>query len=142
MKPSLRSRHRQIWVILAILLPIGWFASVWSIPAPVRQQPVRPALPPPFARILKTQTTTGFLFNLREDPAGTQKQIEVFILKPLETPGIQLYAKGAPNGHDQLLGALQTRGVYRFNLDSTLTAPVFRLEDPIHNKTVSTVHFE
>ena len=38
MIPTLRKRHRQIWLILAIILPLLFVAAVLVIPRPVYQE--------------------------------------------------------------------------------------------------------
>jgi flagellar basal body-associated protein FliL len=38
MIPTLRKRHRQIWLVLAIILPLLFVAAVLVIPRPVYQE--------------------------------------------------------------------------------------------------------
>ena len=38
MSPKLRKRHRLVWTILAILLPVLFLLAIWSIPQPVVQE--------------------------------------------------------------------------------------------------------
>jgi len=38
MTPSLRKRHRVIWLILALLLPLLFGLAIWSIPKDAVQE--------------------------------------------------------------------------------------------------------
>lgn len=139
MTPQLRKAHRYIWFSLAVLLPLGWLASILAIPDEIWQQPVRPVQPAQMPRLVRSKSSGDFLLNLREDSAGMRRQVEIFVKKPLNNPNT-VAAAGA-NG-EILLGLLGTRGVSRFDLDS-LTARenslIIRLEDRIQGRLLRTV---
>ena len=44
MVPSLRKKHRLIWIILAVLLPVLFVAAVLVIPQPVYQDKLPPSI--------------------------------------------------------------------------------------------------
>lgn len=149
MTPKLRKAHRYIWFSLAVLLPIGWLAAIWAIPGEVWQTPVRAEQPAALPLILQSKESGDFVINLRQDSAGAQRQVEIFIKKPLLNPNTTVTVEGGGSkveGQKEiLLGLLGTRGVYHFDLDS-LTAknqPLkLRFEDKIQGRLLRTVTFE
>ncbi len=147
MTPTLRKIHRYTWFSLAILLPIGWLAAIWAIPGKVWQTPVRPEQPAALPLILQSKESGDFVINLRQDSSGTQKQVEIFIKKPLKTPNTTVTVEGGGSKVEGeiLLGLLGTRGVYHFDLDSlsAQSKPLkLRFEDKIQGRILRTVVFE
>lgn len=142
MTPQLRKIHRYTWFSLAILLPIGWLAAIWAIPAEVWQTPIRPDQPDPLPIVLQSRESGDFVINLRQDSTGIRQQIEIVIKKPLTNPNTTVTAEGEK---EILLGLAGTRGIWRFDLDG-LTArykPLkLRFEDKIQNRVLRTVTFE
>jgi hypothetical protein len=139
MTPTLRRFHRYTWFSLAILLPLGWLAAIWVIPEIVWQMPVRIGQPDPLALLLQSKDAGDFVFNLRQDSANTQRQIEIFIKKPLSNPStaVMIETSDATGGKkERLLGLLGSRGVWRFDLDSFSAASpkrTIKLVDKIQN---------
>lgn len=142
MTPRLRKIHRYTWFSLTILLPIGWLAAIWAIPAEVWQTPVRPGQSAPLPIVVQSRESGDFVINLRQDSTGTRQQIEVFIKKPLPNPNTSITIEGEK---EILLGLTGTRGIWRFDADS-LTArhkPLkLRFEDKIQGRVLRTVSFE
>ncbi len=143
MTPALRRAHRRIWYALAVLLPLGWLAAVLAIPQDVRQEPVRRPHLAALPLLLSSKESGPFLINLRGDSARVQKQLEILVKSPQTNPSTLVYWSG-PGAQSSLLGALQTRGLYRFALDSLAareSGGTLRLEDPIERRTLRTVRF-
>jgi hypothetical protein len=139
--PTLRKIHRYTWFSLAILLPIGWLAAIWAIPAGVWQTPVRPEQPAPLQFVAQSRESGDFVVNLRQDSAGDRRQIEIFIKKPLSSPNTTITIKG----REKVLGLLGTRGIWRFDLDSLSahSKPLkLRFEDKIQGRILRTITFE
>lgn len=146
MTPILRKIHRYIWFLLAVLLPIGWLAAIWAIPGEVWQTPVRLEQPAALPVILQSKESGDFVINLLQDSTGKQRQIEIFIKKPLSNPNTTVTVEGGGSKVEgEILGLLGTRGVWRFDLDS-LTAKnqpfKLRFEDKIQSRTLRTIVFE
>ena len=140
MTPALRKTHRYAWYTLAILLPAGWLAAIQAIPDEIRQQPVRREQAPPLPVVAQSRQSGDLLINLRQDSAGTRRQLEIFIQKPLTEPNTAVILENKPA--DQLIGLLGTRGVRRFNLDSLTPPVILRLEDQIHGRVLRRVTME
>lgn len=144
---NLRKIHRYSWFLLAVLLPIGWLASVWAIPDTVYQNPIRASQPEPLPLLTQSRQSGDFLFNLRQDSLVQRSQIEIIISKPLENPNTTvLIGLGDPaTSHaETLLGLIGNRGVWRFELDSAVTKSstfYLSLEDRIQGVHLRTVIF-
>ena len=143
MTPLLRKAHRYIWFSFAVMLPVGWLAAVMAIPDAVWQQPVRPAEPEQLPLEIQSTQSGDFVISLRQDSSGTQRQIEVLIARPLSNPNTMLLLENADNRQDKtLLGLLGSRGIHRFNLDSTAarsSSLTLRFEDNIQGRLLRTV---
>ncbi|MEO6037233.1 MAG: hypothetical protein ABIQ93_02390 [Saprospiraceae bacterium] len=143
MTPTLRKIHRYTWFLLAILLPIGWLASIWVLPAGVWQTPIRSGQPEPLPRLMQSKQSGDFVINLRQDSIGASRQIEIFIKKPQTNPNTTVIVE--TEGQAWPLGLLGSRGVQRFALDSlTAQSPAFnlRLEDRIQHRILRTIAFK
>jgi hypothetical protein len=143
MTPFLRKAHRYIWFSFAVLLPVGWLAAVLAIPDAVWQQPVRPEEPEQLPLEVRSTQSGDFVISLRQDSSGTQRQIEILITRPLTNPNTMLLLEKANNREDKtLLGLLGSRGIHRFNLDSTAARSntlTLRFEDNIQGRLLRTV---
>lgn len=126
MIPELRKRHKWMWLILTILLPMG-FITAYSL-IPKSQELVNKQLPTtkpiPLTKILSLKNTPQFDVSLREDSHLGLKQIEVLVKKTLTRPSTHLYlsdksSKGIKQA--QFLGILETQGAYYFNLNPSMT---------------------
>ena len=143
MTPSLRKVHRYTWLSLAILLPVGWLAAIWVLPASVWQTPIRAAQPAPLPVLMQSKQSGDFVINLRQDSSGNQRQIEIFIKKPQTNPNTTVIAE-TDGKKAVVLGLLGGQGLWRFKLDSL--APqnqdfILRLEDEIQHRTLRSVTF-
>ena len=149
MTPLLRKCHRYTWFSLAVLLPMGWLAAIWAIPDEIWQTPVRSGQPAALPVVIQSIESGDFVVQLRRDSSDRNRQIEVFIKKPLENPNTTIVVAGSgSNGENRdatLLGLLGTRGTRRFDLDSltTLKRPLkLILEDRIQGRILRTITFE
>lgn len=138
MVPELRKRHRMIWMLWAVLLPIGFVLAIRSLP----QKGYSPELTGiPMGKAPKTVASArdgNVLAALHAGPDGRVKQLELRLLEPLASGPAALYWQKA------YLGRLGSKGTYRFVLDSTMTsASPFQLEirDPIRNKPLHQITF-
>ena len=139
MTSQLRNAHRYVWFALAILLPLGWIAAIRAIPEEVFQQPVRAAQAARLPLAVATKQSGDFILTLREDSSGTKKQIEIFVIKPLNNPNTTVTVEGKSEV------ILSSRRIYRFELDrsSAQNRPLtIRFEDKIQGRLLRTVIFE
>lgn len=144
MTPALRRAHYRIWLALAVLLPLGWVAAILAIPGDIQQEPVRAPQIAALPVLLVSKESGSFLINLRTDSAGAKKQLEILLKSPQTNPSTLVYWINAHQQRPVLLGALQTRGLYRFELDGAAArqpGDTLRLEDPLQRRTLRTVVF-
>ena len=128
MVPELRKRHKWMWLILTILLPMG-FITAYSL-IPQSQEVINEQLPAskpiPLSKIASIQNTPQFDVSLREDANLGMKQVEVIVKERLNRPSTHLYLsdKSSREINDaQFLGVLGAQGAYRFNLNPAATYP-------------------
>lgn len=144
MIPSLRRRHRLIWILWAILLPLGFVLAIASIPRPV-YHPTDTQQAEAYPEVIVKQESESISASLREDQG--LKQIELNLKKAYIAPSTYVYlSKESFESPDQaqLLGALTSPGTYRFNLDSASSASEYgsiTLFDPIHNQILDSFNF-
>lgn len=110
MNRNLRKRHLHIWVILALLLPLGFIWAYQVIPSTESS----PSLLPTGSSL----SDELFLVSLT---AGSNKapKLEISIQQPLSTPSTLVYltSKSSPEIEQAILiGALGPKGVYHFDL--------------------------
>ncbi|MFK7903758.1 MAG: hypothetical protein AB8B69_01470 [Chitinophagales bacterium] len=126
MVPQLRRRHKWMWLILTILLPMG-FITAYSLMPPTQEtiaQPLPDSKPAPLSKIISIRQTPQFDVKLREDNILGLKQIEVVLNKALKRPSTHLYVSDKSSkeiADAQFLGLLGSKGDYRFNLNPAIT---------------------
>lgn len=137
MTPELRNRHRRVWQLWAILLPIGFVSAILVLPQKTTQAALVENSTQPLPNVLQTQHTAWLTANLRTSDAPN-KQLEIILKKPLELPSAQLYWQNT------FIGNLGAKGTYRFSLDSlqTTNAPyTLEIRDPINKSVFQTITF-
>lgn len=122
MNLTLRKRHLKTWIVLSILLPIGFVAAYLAIPATANGTIIPNEVnPTAFFQIIKTADHPTLLFNLRSNSEG-ERQAEIVLKQPLTTPSTLAYLSDGDIGSIQgkpLLGKLDNKTVYRFDLKDT-----------------------
>ncbi len=126
MVPELRKRHKWMWLILTILLPMGFitaYSLIPQIPETVSQN--LPAIKPtPLSKIQSIHQIPQFDVSLREGNNMGLKQVEVVVKTPSNRPSTHLYLSDKSSKdieEAQFLGILGSKGIYRFNLNPSLT---------------------
>ena len=118
MNRNLRKRHLRYWIVLAILLPVGFVWALVAIPQFVSEKPIRKNIPLGLEHVVKEQTHDTANICIRSDKKGNF-QLEIILKEPLESPSPGLYLK--VNGTTGLkgnvfLGNIGSRGTYRFSI--------------------------
>ncbi len=119
MTPALRKTHRLIWMILPLLFPLLFWATISQKPSPALETTLAKETPPALAKVWKSQNRIDFLFNLRQANSG-EMQVEVILKKPLSNPSAGVvYTADVNTSRPQILGELGAQDLYRFPLPST-----------------------
>jgi hypothetical protein len=147
---GLRSRHRQIWMVWAILLPAGILLAWLAIPD---QQPIRLLQSPvisPLPEIVQSGSLPDYSINLRSNRTRSEWQLEWFNKKVLQVPSAVVYQVNNKNGsfnpvNAKLIGRIEAQGDYWFPvpMDSSINKPLnLVLYDFIHNKIIDSIQLK
>jgi hypothetical protein len=141
---SLRNKHRQAWLSIALLLPIGIILSWLTIPnpIPVKVLPAISLLP----EIKGKQETTRYCINIRCNTEKTAWQLEWKNRLALTTPSAVIYRAG--NGSNKidsakLVGRIEARGDYAFVLEPVKDSILYLfVYDFIHGKIIDSANIK
>ena len=142
---SLRKRHRQVWMVWAILLPVGilfaWLVIPDQLPVKLLQQQTSALLP----AVVSQKDMENYTITIRTDKQNEQWQLQWHNKKVLTVPSALIYyvtGSGEPVTSNELIGRIETRGEYVFPLRSIVknnAHPEFILYDFIHEKIVEKI---
>ena len=123
---SLRKRHLSIWILLGLLLPIGFVMAFLAVPKldPVEQK-LQFGLEEAYPNVIGSGETDLLAVQVRENPMTGLRQIEIEVKQPLEAASALVYLTKSPAEEivdGQLLSQLGAKGKYRIELDSMLSA--------------------
>jgi hypothetical protein len=116
---QLRKRHLQIWILLAVLLPVGIFIGWLAVPEKVTQDldwPINstPQLPGPTLSVNKmidSVENQNYKISIRGDSSETLLLLEFETKKDIVTPSLLLYQVIDPTTNDidkqELIGRIQ-----------------------------------
>jgi hypothetical protein len=108
-----------MWIVLAVLLPIGFVTGVMAIPDEVIETEFKVRKPEPFAHFITSAQNQSFLINIRKSDNIPGHQVEIDVKKPLHTSNATAYfsyveADNVVNAG--VIGRLTNRGIHRFNI--------------------------
>ena len=144
---ALRKRHRQIWILTALILPAliiaGWLAIPNMQPVKFLQEESTVLLPV----IVKSKDENNYLVNIRSNNNKSLWQLEWKNKSVLMVPSAVIYKIINPDENinkQQLIGRIETQGSYLFSLanDSTGYKKLnLVLYDFIHEKIIDSINF-
>ena len=142
-----RKRHRQIWILTALILPAliiaGWLAIPNMQPVKFLQEESTVLLPV----IVKSKDENNYLVNIRSNNNKSLWQLEWKNKSVLMVPSAVIYKIINPDkniNNQQLIGRIETQGFYLFSLpnDSTGYKKMnLVLYDFIHEKKIDSINF-
>lgn len=144
MTKSLRNKHRQLWLVIAIFLPVmvvfSWFVVPGTVPVKTLLRPTVELLPV----IKASEESARYCINIRSNRAQTGWQLEWKNKLALTVPSAVIYVIES-NGQSRLVGRIEARGQYLFPLQHYNTG--YRelnlvLYDFIHEKVIDSLHFK
>jgi len=142
---QLRKRHLQIWIAWAVLLPVGIITAYISIKKPVAGQLLQPTPAAAFPIEIKKVNLVNYRVALRSNPEASLFQIEWINKNILTVPTATIYqlTTGGDITKGKLIGRIEARGTYYFNVDSSFLNPNNNLVlyDFIHNQIVDSIKF-
>ncbi len=146
----LRKRHLQIWMTLAILIPLGIISAVLVIPKTARDKLFQPGATAALPLILKTIDKAGYTVNLRSSADTSALQLEWISKEVLTYPSALVYqvpfaeTDVEKEGADALIvGRIEGKGIYHFPLKKGTAgrAQNFVLYDIIHHQKIDSLTF-
>lgn len=141
MRPSLRRRHRRMWLLLAVVIPIlfGW--SILNIPK-TAFQPEGTLADESFAKDGKVEEATieGMTATLLKQ--ADERYLLIELQQPISSPAPALYQMPSANAtisEAQFLGSLQDTRSHRFLLgtqDKQGSIIYLKIYDTIQKETI------
>lgn len=121
---QLRRRHRRMWIVLAIILPIGFISAYFAIPKTIYENNFEPWAAVSYSTITKSAETDNLLVNVKKDNNLPGLQIEVMQKQPLHSASVLVYLAEQNTENIQatnLLGRLESGDTQRFILNDFLS---------------------
>jgi hypothetical protein len=143
----LRKRHLQVWIVLAVVLPIGVLVSWLVIPNQKAVKLLQPSEHSLLPVIWKSKDLLKYQVTIRTDSKNEQWQLEWINKMVLQVPSAVIYrANGAVDiTKNELIGRIETRGRYTFPLRRIAgkEQPIeFILYDFIHQQLIDSIKFQ
>ena len=150
---SLRKRHFQRWLLLAIALPAGIVSAWLVIPKPLHQDLLQPGNSLALPVLCKGVDRGRYLINLRCNTDSTAFQLEWINKSPLTTPSALIYLAGENDkvmergdtamGQGDLIGRIGGRGIYHFSLKGKMANSPIKLAvyDILHHRIIEQIKF-
>lgn len=138
----LRKRHQAMWLLLGILLPLGFIAAILAKPEFPAQQlvSVLPALPE--GKIVKNASvahTNAILYQLNDDTYTLALILDKAPQSPITTVYLTDNNTNTLEGK-QAIGKVNGKGTYLFSVPSTTFSRLI-LYDEVHQHVIQTLSF-
>ncbi|MGQ0737889.1 MAG: hypothetical protein ACT4OJ_02410 [Bacteroidota bacterium] len=143
---NLRKRHRQIWMLWALLLPAGIIMAWLAIPNQPAIKLISEAKENLLPQVAGSADKKDYLVNIRTNNNHTQWQLEWKSKSILEVPSAVIYRiinPAAGISQQQLIGRIEARKDYVFALpaDSSGYKELrLVLYDFIHDKKLDSIN--
>lgn len=139
MTPSLRRAHRIIWLLLAVILPVGFIAGLLAYQSPLYQEPVDQLPPAPLPILVHSVASDSVAVSLRRSVGGGEQQLDVVLKQPFAVPSAVVRVR--QNGNWRAVGLLNAPSTYRFRVPGMDNPAQVEIRDELHQKTLRTIQF-
>ena len=146
---ALRKKHLQIWTAWAVLIPAGIIGAWLVIPQQAKDKLLQPTTSQALTKVLASVEKDNYTVRIRSNSDTSQLQLEWINKKTLTYPTATIYktmqgVKDITNA--SLIGRIEARGNYYFNLDSTFqptnnSTYQLVLYDFIHQNVIEIINF-
>lgn len=116
---ALRKRHRKMWLLLGILLPIGFIAAVLAVPEMVVENDFDIKQPVLYSDIISSFEEEDYEVHLRKDANLPGRQVEFVVKEAFKVPTVLVFFSHQETETIQntgVLGKIGGPGSHRFNL--------------------------
>ena len=125
---KLRKRHKRIWILIALLLPVLFFLAYFSVPKFSNQEFMFDDIPSPLPKIIKQIEAEEYKINYRQDNLQNL-QLELIMKESVQMPTPILFLRYSDNYQASepniFLGNAGGKGIYRFKVQDTLANGIF-----------------
>jgi hypothetical protein len=124
---SLRKRHLQIWILWAVLIPVGIIVAWMSVPKKVTQELLQEPKTNKGVVVIANGDLNDYSFRILTDslPKSSTMYLEFTQKKELKIPSLLIYQVVTPDEKDLdkqlLLGRIGSKGLQLFALDPKFT---------------------
>jgi len=145
----LRKRHLQIWILWAVLLPIGILVAWRAVPKKITEQLLQPEQVEILPIYIETQARKGEYFStLNTNRERSKYQLQWQIYRESEYSSSNIYRSKSlliyyvSKSNYELLGRIGGKQAYYFNLpiDSS-DSYSFIIYDPFRKKRIDSISF-
>jgi hypothetical protein len=143
---SLRKRHLQIWLAMAVFLPVGIISAWLAVPPQVRNRLLQPKITGALPLILKSLEQRNLFVAIRSNADTSLLQLEWISESELTYPTALVYqvndsTKNIEDGN--IIGRIDMRGTYHFALkkDTAVKGFHFIVYDIMHHHTIQRINF-
>jgi hypothetical protein len=145
---SLRKRHLQVWIAMAMLMPLG-IISAWLVIPDVMPVKILPEKTRELLPVIKdSEIKSDYCVYIRTNGENERWQLEWINVRPLKVPSAVIYRTRNNNtgiNGAQIVGRIETRGSYVFELPGEVPANSqlqFIVYDFIHDKVIDHLKFK
>jgi hypothetical protein len=142
---TLRKKHLQIWLTIAVLLPVGIISAWLAVPQPVRDHLLQPSSTASLPLIIAKIENSNYTINLRGSADRSSLQLEWINNGELAFPSAIIYRivhQDEKIEDAAIIGRIDGRGTYLFPLkkDSSNIGFHFVLYDIIHHQVIGRIN--
>ncbi len=114
-----RKKHKIIWLLLLVIVPILLVFTIVNLKEPLFTQNNALGVVKAEAKQIMLENET---FTVLLDPKNTDGNLQIFLKKSLESPAPLVYAVSKDMPKDSYIGTLTAKGKYDFKINSTTTS--------------------
>lgn len=141
MTRSLRNKHGQVWLAIAVFLPAMvvflWFVVPTTVPVKTLLRPTAELLPV----IKATGESARYFINIRSNTEKTGWQLQWRNKLAMTVPSAVIYLVENEKS-SRLVGRVEARGEYLFPLHQPGNELNLVVYDFIHEKVIDSLHFK
>ena len=143
---TLRKRHLQVWIAMALLVPAGIVAAYMAVKKPVTDHLLQPVPAIVFPVVIRSIEKENCAISIRRTADSSKFQLQWVNKSVLTEPTATIYQVNSNKNNisdNKFIGRIEARGSYCFPGDSSFLEPVLKLivYDFIHKQIIDTITF-
>jgi hypothetical protein len=144
----LRKKHLQLWIVLAVVIPIGIIAAVVTRREPAKGKLLQADASSASTVLFKSVDKEGYTVSLRGNADTSTLQLEWINKGTITFPSALIYQLRFTDEHFTradtfLIGRIEAKGTYHFGLQRMSPKDVhIVLYDVIHHSIIDSLNFK